>query len=88
MKSSRTSRNLVSRMVVRTLVEVVPPIAITSFGRGMILVGHAFEHMGKTLQSSGTVVEAFGEAQMRRNGSWFDMDTRPVTPTPSTSIPT
>lgn len=79
----RTSRNLISRMVVRTLVEVVPPIAITSFGRGMILVGHAFEQMGKTLQSSGAVVEAFGESQMRRNGAWFDHEARPVAPAPA-----
>jgi hypothetical protein len=82
---TRSSNVLFRRVLVRTLTELVPPIAIASFGRGMVLVGHALESAGKTLQSSGAVVEAYGEQQMLRSSTWL-MPT-PATPAPDDQHP-
>lgn len=66
------TRRLVRRVVIRTLAEVVPPVAISSVGHSMFLLGYGLEVVGKALQTSGSKVERFGFEQGQRTmTTWF-----------------
>lgn len=66
------TRRLVRRIVIRTLAEVVPPVAISSVGHSMFLLGYGLEIVGKALQASGSKVERFGMEQGQRTmATWF-----------------
>ena len=86
--TSPTTHRVVRRVVLRTLAEVIPPLAITSLGRGMVLVGQGLELIGQLLQSSGDRVEQFGHEQALRNMSpWVPRVPNPTPPAPDSNTP-
>jgi hypothetical protein len=68
---TKVTTAVVSQAIARTLVELVPPVALTTLGSVMVLAGQGLESLGRIMQTRGHEVETFGKEQMMRSTIWF-----------------
>lgn len=77
-------RRIARKVLTAVLTESTPPIVITTIGRSVQALGKGMVNAGHALQNVGAQLEAYGEAQQRRNE---DMFTRTPTPPQEQPIP-